>query len=345
MNLKAKDIAQMLGISPATVSMVLNNKAGISEERRLQIINKINELGCGQMLKKNTTRTKNLGFVVYKHHGDIISESPFFSLIIEGVNEQARKCGYTVMLIHLSRETPINQQIDQILKNECEGLVVFATEMSVDDLQIIKEIGLPFVLIDNHFVDEDVDAVCINNRQGIYKAVKHLVELGHKKIGYVQSKIQIISFQERFDVFCQTMRSFNLDVSDQYIYRISYSEEGSYRDMKRILSENKELPTAIVADNDLLAIGAMRAIKEYGFSVPQDISIVGFDDRPVCLCSEPQLTTISVSKDIFGPLAIDLLISRIENSKKTYLTVEIGVDLIERGSTASCNFKNDDSVL
>ncbi len=338
MSIKAKDIARILGVSPATVSMVLNNKPGISEARRRQIIGKINELNGGYMLKKNIIATKNIGFVVYKRQGDIINESPFFSLIIEGLSQQAKKHGYTLVLIYINKEMSYDEQLRQILDNHCVGLVIFATEMFEDDLLSFKEINLPIVIVDNYFTDSNYDTVCINNKQGIFKAVNFLAECGHKKIGFIQSKVMINSFEERFLLYRFALNELGLEFDPNYVYDLSYSNDGSYLDMKNILINDKpSLPTAVVAANDLLAFGAMRAFKESGYSIPQDLSIIGFDDRPICLYADPPLSTIAVSKDIFGLCAIDMLINRLVYKREICFTISIGVELIERGSIRRIN--------
>jgi len=328
----AKDIANSLGVSQATVSMVLNNKPGISDARKKEIIEKVNELCCGHMLKKTNPVLKNLGFVVYKRQGDIIDESPFFAYIIEGVTIQAAKKGYQLVMVHINKDMPQKEQEELLLSNACGGLIVFATEMYEDDLAVFKQLNLPYVLLDNYFIHENINTVCIDNSRGITKAVKYLVDAGHKEIGYLQSKVSINSFQERIHMFYNVMNDYTLPVQDKHVFKIGYSEQQAYHDMKNLLLGGAELPTALLADNDWLAFCAMRALRKHGVRIPEDISLIGFDDRPICLYSEPRLTTISVPKDLFGIQAIDLLIDCIESPGKQTITILLGVELIERES-------------
>ena len=328
----AKDIANLLGVSQATVSMVLNNKPGVSVARRNEIIDKINELGCNHLLKKNGASLRSLGFVVYKRQGDIVDESPFFSYIIEGVNTQATKYGYQLVMIYINKSMAVQEQVEQILINGCDGLIVFATEMFNDDLLVFKQLNLPYVLLDNYFVFENINTVCIDNQKGIHKAVNYLVEKGHKHIGYLQSKVSINSFQERFNTFHKLMQDYGHPTFSQFVFQIGYSEQQSYQDMKDILLRGADLPTALLSDNDWLAFGAMRALLEQGVRIPEDISIIGFDDRSICLNTKPQLTTIAIPKDIFGPKAIDLLVESLQPPSKQAVTILLSVNLIERGS-------------
>ena len=332
----AKDIANILGVSQATISMVLNNKPGISNARREEVIAKLIELGCGHMLKKSNG--KSIGFVVYKGQGDILSESPFFSYILDGVVTQAAYYGYHLVMININKHMDIGEQSENIISSGCDGMIVFATEMFDDDLRVFKQLNLPYVLVDNYFKDENINTVCIDNRKGIYRAVKYLKEKGHKRIGYLQSKIGINSFRERFKTFIETMDEFALPVAEENVFRVGYFERQSYQDMKDLLRHKDSLPTALVSDNDWLAFSTMRALREHGIRIPEDISIIGFDDRPICLHTEPQLTTIVVPKDIFGPKAVDLLMESIQEPSKQSSTFLLGVKLVERGSVRDLNW-------
>lgn len=339
MSLKAKDLAELLGISPATVSLVLNNKPGISEATREKVINKIHELGYSNLLNRITSNGKNIGFIIYKRHGHIISESPFFSLIIESIDNTAKKYGYNLMVMHVDKTKFIEQDLERIKNSECEGLIIFATEMLKEDLEFFKDIQIPFILLDNCIIDEPIDSVSINNAYGTLEAVKHFVTNGHRKIGYLQSKIFINSFDERKRGFFSALNRFGIQTSEKYIFEVGYPEEMAYQDFKEILNNTKDIPTALFADNDLIAYGTIRALKEFGYRVPEDVSIIGFDDRPICLFVEPKLTTVNVPKDLFGSTVVETLISRLESISlgkelESFIRTEIGTQLIERDSVA-----------
>lgn len=335
MDLKRKDIANILGISQATVSMVLNNKKGISDKRRKEIIEKIKELNSDYMLKnlREDINNNNIGFVVYKRHGDIIDQSPFFSLIIENVNNELLKYKHNLIFLQLDKNN-YNAQKKQIKDNNCKGLIIFAVEAFEDDLEIFKSIGLPFVIVDNNFIYKNLDTICVNNGLGIYKGIKHLYDLGHRKIGYIKSKTRINSFLERAEYYHKVMKGFDLEVVEEDIFEIRYSEIFGYEDMKNILSSRKIKHTAFITDNDLLAFVSMKSFQEFGYKIPDDISIVGFDDRPICLYSVPKLTTLSIPKDILGNMAAHLILDKIINhNNKIPIKIEIGVELIVREST------------
>ncbi len=329
---RAKDIAAMLNLSPAAVSLVLNNKPGVSEEVRHTVLDKIKELGCEYLLKRITPNGKTIGFVIYKRHGRIIGQSPFFSLLIESIDNHARKHGYSITIIHIDKTSLLESQIEYIKSCNCAGLIIFATEMLSEDLSEIKALNIPFVITDNYFVEEAVDSVAINNEQGTYEAVRHLYEMGHRKIGYLHSKIYLTSFQERKQYFFAALKKFGIKGMEKYVYSVGYPEDETCSDFIKILNTTKDLPTALFADNDIIAYGAMKALKEKGLRIPDDISIIGFDNRPTCLMTEPMLTTIDVPKDVFGALAVSALINKIESKYDGFLKTEIGTSLISRDS-------------
>ncbi|MFT4007784.1 MAG: LacI family DNA-binding transcriptional regulator [Lacrimispora sp.] len=339
MALKAKDIAELLGVSTATVSLVLNNKPGVGEKRRQEIIQKIKELDCGYMLKDQRVNKGTIGFVVYKREGSIVDESPFFTYILEGINNSINRNGYTLNFLYINRNMPRTEQEYQLRAGNYKGLIIFAVEMYDDDLQLFKDSQIPFTILDNSFQENDVDAVAINNIQGTSKAVAHLCEMGHEEIGYIRSKVKINSFEERYSAFKRKLRHMGKAFNREYIIDVGYSEEDVKRDVKTYIQGAGRLPTAFFAENDLIGCNAIRAIQECGYQVPDDISVIGFDNRPISTLIEPKLTTINVPKDIFGPAAVELLISRLEQGREQSLKIEIGTSLVRRESVKDLTAK------
>lgn len=332
MALRAKDIAEMIGVSTATVSLVLNNKPGVGEQRRQEIIHKIKELGCEYMLKENVANNGSIGFAVYKRRGNIVNESPFFTCILEGINYSISKYGYHLNFIYLDKKMTIEEQKSILVAANCKGLIIFAVEMQYEDLAVFKESGLPFVVLDNSFQENDIDAVAINNTQGTSKALLHLYEMGHREIGYLRSKVRINSFDERYMVYKNQLKRLGLSFNREYVVDVGYSENEVKQGIKSYLQSNPKYPSAFFAENDLIGCSAIHGIQESGLSVPEDISIVGFDDRPISEVVKPGLTTINVPKNIFGPAAVDLLISKMEKAREQSLKIVVGTNLVVRES-------------
>ena len=332
MALRAKDIAEMLGVSTATVSLVLNNKPGVGEQKRQEIIQKIKELGCEYMLKGVSVNKGSIGFVVYKRCGRIIDESPFFTYILEGITNSINSYGYNLSFIYMNKNMTQEEQRMQLMSSNCSGLIIFGVEMQREDLQVFVDTGLPFSILDNSFQESDVDSVAINNMQGTTKAIQYLYDMGHREIGYIRSKVRINSFDERYQVYKSCLKKLGLEFRKEFVMDVDYSETEVRRDTREYFKENKVLPTAFFVENDFLACSAMQEMQELGLRVPEDISLVGFDNRPISQLVQPNLTTVNVPKNIFGPSAVDLLMTRMKNKREQSLKIEIGTNLVSRDS-------------
>ena len=334
MPIRAKDIAKMLNVSTATLSIVLNNKPGVSDRTRAMVINKIKELHCEYLLKniKDTPSDKaTIGFVVYKRFGDIIDEAPFFNYSLESITATLKSENYDLKFIYMNRLSSEEEKRQQLLESDCIGLIIYAVEMYEDDLDIFTSTRLPFVLLDNSFQTRDVDCVAINNIQGTCKAIRHFHDMGHTEIGYIKCKISITSFKERFREYQHQLELLHLPFYPEHVIEAGYSEKSMNAAIDEYLKSHKP-PTAFFADNDLLGCYAMQAFKHHGFSVPENISIIGFDDRPICKLVDPPLTTVSVPLNLFGPSAVKLLLTKLDAPRTQSIKLDIGTSLIERSS-------------
>jgi DNA-binding LacI/PurR family transcriptional regulator len=338
MNVTGKDIAKLLGVSPSTISMVINNKPGISTEKRNEIIAKIKELKYDYLLKSETDQkvSTSIAFVIFRREGAILGESPFISLLVEPVSMQLQKYGYNMVLTYVEKDTAVTK-MKELVESGCSGFILDAVEMQEDDIALFDHCTIPYVVFNNNFVNRDTDTVCIHNEQGVYKALSYLTGMGHTRFGYIRSRSPIRSFNERLEALRSYSKKFNLKFEESCIFTLPYSQVGAYDEMGKKLdkfkAENKSLPTAFFADNDIICYPAMRAFQEKGYSIPDDISVVGFDDRPLCITSVPQITTLRIPRYTFGASAVDLLVRRIRNPELKPVTVQTGVELIIRSST------------
>lgn len=334
MAVRAKDIAKEIGVSEATISLVVNGKPGISDKTRARVSAKIKELGYGYLLTGQDTEehgSRTIGFVIYKETGALLGENSFFPLILDGIETTARKFGFSVSVVYIDR-FKIEEDIKYIKELGFAGCVIFATEMHRGEVHFFQEAGIPLVVLDNYFIDHNIASVKLNNAQGEYEAIKYLYKMGHRKIGYLGSGLAINSFEERQKSAMEALEQFGLLGMENYFFKIGYPNEASEEGMRRILSRygKEELPTAFVTDNDLVAAGAIRAIEDFGYRVPDDFSIIGYDDRPICTLVSPKITTIEIPKDLFGAIAVRKL-ARIILYQEEFGTVTlINGSLIER---------------
>jgi len=335
MGLKVKDIAGMLKVSPATVSLVLNNKPGISEETRRRILKAVEDLGYStNMLSKPALKSQgSIRFIVYKKHGNVVSDTPFFSALMEGIDQEARMDGYNLIISYINELENNKMDVLRILEdNAPSGILLLATEMKPEDLEPFKKLNIPLVILDSYFDMEKLDTVIINNINGAYQATRYLIDCGHQEIGYLHSSVWINNFDERQEGFFKALSEHYIRPNKKYILMLESTMEGSYKDMNRILQSKPALPTAFFADNDIIAFGAVKALKENGYRIPEDISVIGFDDMPFCEMIDPPLTTLRVYKQRMGMIAVKRLLEKIEKNTREFVKIEVGTDIIERKS-------------
>lgn len=341
-----KELAKMLNVSEATFSLIINNRPGISEKTRSRVINELNALGYGSLIKSASsvkTKTefnqsaKNIGFIVYKKHGEVVSDSPFFLLLLENIDRYVHSCGYNLLVRMISANSDIEQQIEDLNGANLSGIIIFATEMIAEDMLYFKSFSKSIVILDNDFTHLDYDSVVINNNLGTHQAIKYLFNLGHRKIGYLQSKTLINSFIERGMGYKQAMKTFGLELDKKHHFKLSYAEDKSYQEFCEIIENTNEYPTAFVSDDDTITFGAIRAVREKAPHLLDQISFMGFNDRPICELSVPKITSIVVPKDTFGVITARTLIERLEDlthlNIHDFNKVSVGVHLVVREST------------
>ena len=341
-----KELAQKLNISPAALSLVLNNKPGISDATRKRILEQLEELGCGDLVRKKQPRSENLCFVVFKKNGEILDQHPSFLLLMEGLEAQTRRHGMNLLFFTVDCRQPMEEQIGRLNELDAKGIVIFATEMRPEDVTFFQRLHLPFVSLDNDFTRFDVDTVCINNQMGIFQAVEHLADLGHRDIGCLCATSRISSFQERRTAFQNAMNAFGLPLREDSFVTLRYSEQESCQDFRAYLEKSPTLPTAFVSEDDTMSIGVMQALREKGLRVPEDVSLVGFNNRPDCETVQPGLTTIDVPKQSLGITAIDALMQLIQRRERKEppfqgLKTRVSTQLVTRGSTAAPGTRED----
>ncbi len=334
MALRVKDVAEMLKVSTATVSLVLNNKPGVSEETRQRVLKLVQEMGYDTNIlsKPALKNSRSIRFIVYKKHGNVVSDTPFFSSLIEGIEQESRKEGYNLLISYMNENENKMEVLRMIQENLLEGLIILATEMTEEDVLPFTQLGVPVILLDNCFESQKLDTVVIDNLQGAYEAVIHLINAGHKRIGYLRSSIRINNFEVREKGLLRALERYGIKAEGKYAISLQPTLEGAYADMLHALKSNCSLPSAFFADNDIIAFGAIKALRELGLKIPEDVSIIGFDDMPFCEIIEPSLTTIKVYSQRMGMLAVKRLLEKIEGDAPESLRLEAGTLLVVRKS-------------
>ncbi|MCK4518730.1 MAG: substrate-binding domain-containing protein [Candidatus Omnitrophica bacterium] len=211
--------------------------------------------------------------------------------------------------------------------------ILHQEKMTVSIKKLLKD-DIPCVFINKYLGSQQVNAAGIDNHDGVTKVISHLVDLRHKRIGIINGGLMSVDGFERFEAYKKVLEQFGLKYNEKIVGYGDFNEEGGYEEMKRILYGSFK-PTAMFCANDIMAIGAMRAIKEKGLRVPDDIAVVGFDDIEAAAVVEPPLTTIRPPLEDIGAKAIEQLIGDIRNNKKTVEEVSLKTKLIVRESSGA----------
>ena len=341
MSIRAKDIAKKLGVSTTTVSLVLNNKPGVGDKTRERVLKEIESMGFETNIKlKPSVSLKSIRFILYKKHGLVVGDTPFFSKLIESIEGEAKVNGFNIIISYLNKEQNTQEYVKQFEQDDnTAGIMLLATEMTREDVEPFRKSYLPMLALDNCFGDVDIDCVQIDNVQGAYSAVNYLVKCGHKDIGYIHSSAYLHNFEQRFQGFKAALAENGLEFDEDNVIPLEPTIEGAYRDMKKYLEEGNKPPKAIFSDNDILAMGASRALKEEGCKLPEDVSMIGLDDMPYCTMMRPQLTTVKVNNSSMGIVAVRRIADMINGRTDETVKILIRTSLVIRKSVLE--IKND----
>lgn len=329
MKASIKQISEITGFSQATVSNALNRKKGVNQQTSEKIFKVAEELGytIGRSYDK-------IKFVTYRKNGLIIDDSMIFPAMIEGVERQAKSLGYETVFSRLDREdVEFEEKLQEVLNDRESMVILLATEMLEEDYEPFLSYDGYMVLLDGWSDSMRFDAVLINSIDASSMAIEYLIEKGHTKIGYLRGDYRIKAFQCRQYGYEKTLLKHGLEVRPEYSFTVGTQLESAYRDMKNILLKEPEFPTAIFADDDLIAVSAMRAMTEAGIRIPEDVSVVGFDDERFGMLFCPALTTIRVYKQEMGEIAVRRLLDYIRYpGGESHTKIEVSADFIERES-------------
>lgn len=337
MAITAKKLAKLLKLSEAAVSMALNNKPGVSTATRKKVIEAAREHGYDftRINENNATPQLSKGtvyFIIYRKHGAVVTDTPFFSQLSQGIDYGCKKNHYHLNVYYLYEGEAISAQLSEILRMGCKGMILLGTEMKEEDFAPFSTLPVPVVLLDAYFENIQTDCVLINNIQGAYQAANYLIKKCKAQPGYLHSSYSINNFNERADGFYKAVRQNGMSTSKSIVHLLSPSMEGAYADMMALLENGEETARCYFADNDLIAGGALKAFRGKGYLIPDDISIIGFDNMPLSTYIEPALTTIHVPKQYMGEMAASRLADIIEAKHPVPVKIEISTNLIKRKS-------------
>lgn len=339
MSVTIRDVAVRAGVSAATVSRVLNyaNKAPRDTVQKVKIA--VKELGYTprQYTKKRLagTTTGNICLLCSGFHR--ILQNDFYNQIIDGIEKTVTDAGYNLMLKTISGKQSDRNIIASLVNDpDSKGVFVLGYEVDTQLILGIKESDLPLVLVDNDLWEHNINCVGNDNIAGARHIVKYLVDLGHKRIAFVGGPLYHVSLSERYIGYRQILNQAEIPIDPNLITFCEprFDDQDGYNAFMKILQQNQnDLPTAVFAANDGLGIGVLRAIREFGLSAPDQISVSGFDDIEAARHVSPSLTTVRVFKKEIGLEAARRMIALINGEINVPAKLAISTKIVVREST------------
>ncbi|ENM5899966.1 substrate-binding domain-containing protein [Vibrio mimicus] len=325
-----KDIARLAGVSTSTVSHVINKSRFVSDEIAERVNNAAQQLNyapsaLARSLKMN--RTKTIGMLV------TTSTNPFFGEVVKGVERSCYHKGYNLILCNTEGDNQrMKASINTLLQKRVDGLLLMCSTLEGERLDVFDRYpDIPVVVMDWGPILFASDKIQDNSLQGGYMAAKHLIECGHREIGCITGPLIRHQAQMRYEGYKRALSEKGIAINPDWIVESDFECEGGYNAFEK-LCERGKLPSALFVCNDMMAMGVIQAANLRGLRVPDDLSLIGYDDVHIAKFMSPALTTIHQPKYRLGKAAIDTLLYRLENPDTTAQVVQLEPTLVARGS-------------
>ncbi|QIZ07552.1 LacI family transcriptional regulator [Priestia megaterium] len=341
--MKIDDIAKLANVSKSAVSLALNGKNGVSQKTREKVLRIAQEHGyiprpiikADQYFQPNS---KLLRFIACTNAG-IVTEQyeslPFFMELIHNLDKQIGSSGYSLLVSSISIES-LQEEVSRLEQEQkSAGILLLGTNLTPEQINLVADIQPNIVVLDTCFETLDVNFVVMNNVYGAYQAGQYLMELEHQQIGYVGSNTRMYNFDMRKKGFLQALAENGLKIAESNYFSLSPTVISSQDAFKEKINKRMgQLPTALFCEADYMAISVIKSLTELGIKVPEDISVIGFDNIFESQVITPELTTIHVKKDKIALLSVEKLIRQIENNDSDKIKLFVDTELIERNSCA-----------
>ena len=350
MSVRLKDIAERANVSISTVSRVINNDKSkpAKKETADRIWQIVNELGYVPNLEARNLIKGETGEDVKVNHktiGCINTSSkdayhdPFFSHLAEGIKEELDRRDYVITYSLSAYGMNFSTIYNYLVSHPVDGIILMG-RLNKEIFDYLKANYENIVYTGVNYVDKGIDEVICNGYDGFARITEYLIENGHKNFGFIGDSASLVKKdtiinERRFEAFLDTLKKHSIAIDEKHIINIEPFTPTAYNAMKEYLTtvNKEELPSALCCMNDVTAIGAMKALNEAGYRIPEDISIVGFDDIEMVSYINPSLSTVQVPKQELGRMAVKLLVDKIENEREYPVRMDIPFELLIREST------------
>lgn len=330
-----KDVAKLAGVSTSTVSHVINKTHFVSEEMIHRVQSAIDELNyapsaLARSLKVNQTKT--LGMLI------TTSTNPFFAEVVKGVERHCYQQDYNLILCNTEGSMErVHNNLEMLMQKRVDGLLVMSAEIDGNHIDLFgRHNPVPTIVMDWGITGPSLDQIQDNSFLGGTIATQYLIDCGHTQIGCITGPLKRNTANLRYKGFEHTIRNANLPINKQWIIEGEFDTKGGFDAFEELI-KNNELPSALFVGNDMMAMGVINAAYKHGLKIPQDISIIGYDDIRLAKFFTPSLTTIHQPKFRLGARAVDTLLERINNKRTEPKIIQLEPNLVVRDSVKNLN--------
>jgi LacI family transcriptional regulator, purine nucleotide synthesis repressor len=332
MNVTVKDIARLAKVSHTTVSRALNDSPVIKEETKLRIkelakkLNYVPNISAKSLVLE---KSYNIGLFTLKSIENL--HTSFFYEVMDGINTAIGDI-YSV----IPKKIKDNNDVNNIMSQRKYDGIIFLS-MDISDARMIYKLAsfnIPVVTLNRYMNDNETYCVYVDERSGARNAVEHLIKCGHKKIAIIEGPELFITTKERYKGYIDAMTKHNISIVNEYIVKGGFTPESGYMEMERLI-KHEAPPTAVFVSNDLMAVGSIKACQQNGYRVPEDMSIIGFDDMEFSKYLIPSLTTVRKSRRTMGEQGAVMLLKLLSNRQIESKMIMLEAELILRESCKS----------
>lgn len=324
-----RDVAAAAGVSPATVSRVLNQRVEVAADLRERVLVAVSEMGYrpngpARSLRKRATMV--LGIIIT----DV--QNPFFTSMVRGIEDAAQEAGYSVVLANSDEDQDKEQRYLEVAAAEqMAGVVLAPARQSSRGLDVVVGQGIPVVTVDRRLRGVNLDSVSVNNHKAAHDATWHLVARGRKRIAIIAGLLNTMTGARRLAGYKAALKKAGIPLDERLVVEADFRLEGGYEATKDLLRRAR--PDAVFASNNMMTMGALQALAEEGVDIPSEIAVVGFDDISWATALRPPLTAVRQPTYEIGRRSAEMLLDRVKGDTEEPRHIVLPAELIVRGST------------
>ena len=344
MTVTIKEVAKLAKVAPSTVSRVISNNPRISEATKRKVKKVMEELGYhpnlnARSLSSKTTQTIGL---VMPSSGDVVFQNPFFSTVLQGISEGAHEKKYALqMTTGRSEQETFEAVIEMVQGKRVDGMILLHSKVEDQVIMYLRKMGFPFVVIGKPAkYPEEIAHVDNDNVGAMKEATDYLIKLGHQQIAFIGGSTELMVTIDRLNGYKQALKEANLPINEEYIKHEEFLREGGQEAVNELMALPQP-PTALLVVDDFMALGVLNKLDELGIKVPNDISVVSFNNILLSEMSKPPLTSMDINILKLGIEASRSLIQKIENSSEPAKRIIVSHKLVQRASCCPLNTSNN----